>query len=60
MTTNNLVLYTPSQVAEILHMHVDNVKRLLRSGEIKGIKLGNRWRVDSRDLLEYVDKKRGV
>lgn len=60
MTMNNLILYTPKEVAKILQMHVDKVKVYLRSGELKGIKLGNRWRVDIRDLNDFIDKKRGV
>ena len=60
MTNNEIRLYTPRQVAGILQMYLDNVEKMIRSGEIKGIKIGGRWRVDSRDLAEYIDKKRGI
>lgn len=56
----DLTIYTPKQVADILHLNAAYVKVLLRKNEIKGIKFGNRWRIDNRDLAEYIDKKRGA
>ena len=37
---------TAAQVAEEIGEGVDNVRRRLVRGQIAGIKLGNRWRVE--------------
>jgi excisionase family DNA binding protein len=50
-------LLTPEQVAEYLQVHVETVRRWLRSGELRGVNLGGRarWRVRREDLQRFVD-----
>jgi excisionase family DNA binding protein len=43
MATNELL--TPEESAVYLKMHVDSVRRLLRSGKVPGVKIGGAWRV---------------
>lgn len=50
-------MLTPDDVAERLKMHRDTVRRLLRSGEIPGVKIGRSWRVPSDKLAQWVNDK---
>ena len=44
------------QVAEIMHRHPETVKRALRSGKLKGNKIGGRnWLVSRDALREYIE-----
>lgn len=56
-TINNVnastTIYSPAKVAEIIEVKEAFVKRLLREGHLKGIKMGKFWRVPSESLNEY-------
>ena len=43
----------PAQVAIELGVHLETVKRLLRSGELPGFRVGRLWRVSPEALTEY-------
>lgn len=44
------------QVADIIHCHPETVKRALRSGKLKGNKIGGRnWSVSRDALREYIE-----
>ena len=47
-------VYTPAEVADILKVSVETVKRHLREGTLKGFKVGTRWRVKESDLKEFM------
>ncbi|MBO8183419.1 MAG: helix-turn-helix domain-containing protein [Archaeoglobus sp.] len=47
-------LLTPDEVAERLAMSSKTVKDWLRSGKLKGVKLGKFWRVRPEDLDEFI------
>ncbi len=49
---------TPKEVAEVLGLNVFTVYSLLKSGELKGVKLGRRtWRIRKEDLDNYITSK---
>lgn len=50
-------LLTPDDVAARLKMHRDTVRRLLRSGELPGVKIGRAWRTPSDKLAQWVEDK---
>lgn len=50
-------LLTPEEVAEKLKISVYTVKNYLRKGTIKGIKVGDLWRVREEDLEEFIAQK---
>lgn len=52
------LFYTVEQVAEELSIHQDTARRLLRTGEIEGAKLGGEWRVSREDLLDYYERNK--
>lgn len=49
-------LLTPKQVAEYLNLAEKTIKDYLRAGKIRGVKIGNVWRVKPEDLEAFVDK----
>jgi excisionase family DNA binding protein len=46
--------YTVEQVAEILHIGRDKVYSLLRTGQLRSIKIGKLRRITSQHLAEFV------
>jgi len=50
-------MYTPEQVKEICYVNLETVYRWLRSGRLKGVKLGGKlWRISSEALDEFLKK----
>lgn len=54
-------LFTPEEVAEVLKLSVITVKKWLRSGKLKGVKIGSRgdWRVKEIDLEKFIQDQNG-
>jgi excisionase family DNA binding protein len=51
-------ILTVEQAAEILQMHVATVRRMLRLGQLPGMKLGPKeWRIPSDALQEFIAGK---
>lgn len=53
----NMKFYTSDEVAELLQISKVTVQRKLASGEIKGYKLEKQWRIEEKDLKEYLEKR---
>ena len=47
-------LLTPEQVAESLQISKITVMTYLRTGKIKGIKVGRLWRIQESDLRDFL------
>jgi len=47
---------TPADVADVLNVSVPQVMALLRSGELRGVKIGGKgeWRVENQALEDYI------
>lgn len=52
--------YTIKEVAELLKVSDGGVRKWLKSGKLKGIKLGRIWRIKKSDLDEFVNERRGA
>ncbi len=48
-------LLTPAQIAERLQLQERTVTRWLRTGYLRGFKLGKEWRVSSEDLRSFIE-----
>ncbi len=48
-------LLTPVQVAERLQLQERTVTRWLRTGYLRGFKLGKEWRVSPEDLRSFIE-----
>lgn len=46
--------YTVEQVAEILHVSRDKIYFLLRTGQLRSIKIGKLRRITSRHIAEFI------
>jgi excisionase family DNA binding protein len=46
--------YTVEQVAEILHVSRDKVYQLLRTRQLRSIKIGNSRRITNKHLAEFI------
>lgn len=52
-------LYTTDQVAQILNVDPESVRRYARSGELKSVLLGNKFiRIDGEDLQNFIQQRK--
>jgi len=56
MTVNNPNLLSVEQVAEQLGLHVRTVRAYLRSGRLKGIRIGKQYRIAREDLARLTGR----
>lgn len=42
--------YTPEEAAAILKVHLNTIYNWLNNGELKGVKIGDLWRIHKDDL----------
>jgi excisionase family DNA binding protein len=47
---------TPEEAAEALSVSVFTIKKWLRAGKLKGVKVGRVWRIRERDIAEFLDE----
>lgn len=47
-------LLSPVEVANTLQLKPDTIRILLRTGKLRGIKIGKVWRVRIQDLEEFI------
>lgn len=52
MAVNNPIMLSVEQVAEQLGLHVRTVRAYLRSGRLKGIRIGKQYRIAREDLAQ--------
>ena len=50
-------LLTTSEAASYLRLHVDTVVKSLRTGRLRGVKVGNRWLIRAEDLVQFTQPK---
>lgn len=52
-------LLTPKEAADLLRLNIETVRRLLRTGQLPGCKVGRRqWRTRRADLDAYLQPAR--
>jgi len=49
-------LLTPTDVAERLQLQERTVTRWLRTGYLRGFKLGKEWRISPEDLYSFIEQ----
>lgn len=58
--TNNNQYYTTDEVAEMLKVTPDSVRRWIRDGKLKSIKLSGKFiRISREDLDAFIQSQRG-
>lgn len=57
MESNNLQFYTPEQVAKILQTNPETIRRYVRTGKLKAVKLGGKFiRIEKRDFDRFIEE----
>lgn len=49
-------LYTVTEVAAILKVHRETILRWIAEGKINAFKVGKEWRIDEKDLQEFIER----
>lgn len=52
-----MVFYTVEEIAEILKLDAETIRRYLVKGDLKGSKIGRSWRVTQEDLEEFIKER---
>lgn len=47
-------VYTVEEVAKILNIHPHTIRLWLKSGKLKGVKVGRYWRVKENQLQDFL------
>lgn len=47
-------LYSAEETAEILQIKTDTVRRYIRSGKIRAVKVGKAWRISETDIKVFL------
>lgn len=50
-------IYTIKQVAEKIQLQEKTVREWLRTGKMKGVKLGRIWRIREQDLIQFLEDR---
>lgn len=51
-----MIVYTPEEAAEKLKINTETIRRYLRTGKLRGAKLGKQWRISEKQLEEFFEK----
>jgi len=49
--------YTPEEIARVMRVSRESVRRKLRQGEIEGVRFGRKWRVPRKEALRLLGKE---
>lgn len=53
-------LFTTEEVAEILKVDVESVRRFISSERITAFKVGREWRIKEEDLTKFIDSNSNI
>ena len=51
-----MVVYTPEEIADMLKINIQTVRRYLRTGKLRGAKFGKQWRISEKQLEEFFEE----
>ena len=54
----NLKLHSAQEVADLIGIKLDTLYRYVRSGQIRGMKIGKSWKFAETDLQEFIQRHR--
>ena len=49
--------YTPEEIARVMRVSRESVRRKLRLGEIEGVRFGRKWRVPRKEALRLLGEE---
>jgi len=47
-------LYTVEEVAGLLGLQIETIRKKLRNKEMRGVKIGKEWRVKEKELIRFL------
>ena len=50
-------IYSVEEVASILQVHIDTVRRYIKSGALRAAKIGKAYRVQESDLQAFIEAR---
>lgn len=51
--------YDVEEIAAMFNVHAETIRRMLKSGEMLGFKMGGVWKITEEELQKYIDKLKG-
>lgn len=60
MTQNTSEVYTLQELAVVLSVSEQTIRRMFNRGELKGFKIGKQWRILKKDFEAYLKNRRGA
>jgi excisionase family DNA binding protein len=51
-------LFTVSEAADALHLHLSTLRRLIRAGDLPVVRIGGAIRIDPEELRRFIDARR--
>ena len=53
-----MIFYTVEEIAEILKLDAETIRRYLVKGDLKGAKIGRSWRVTKDELDQFINDRK--
>jgi len=53
-------VYSIEEVAEFLNLHVESIRRWIRSGDFPAIRLGKEYRIAAEDLSDWLEEHKNM
>lgn len=53
---DNLKVFTPDEVAKILKVNSDTIRKYIREGKIPASKIGNTYRITSKNITDFLNQ----
>lgn len=54
------VLYNIEDVAKLLNVSIHTVRYWIKTKQLKAMKLGNSWRIEHDDLVDFLNSRKNV
>lgn len=51
--------YTVDELAKLLKLHPETIRRYLKKGKIEASKMGKRYRISDEDLKRFLEESKG-
>lgn len=53
-------VFTPDEVAEILKIHPQTIRKWINEGKIRGFKVGAHWRVTGQQITDFIKRNESI
>ena len=54
-TLNNIKLYTLTELEDVLGVTHRTLQTYMKSGKLKGVKIGGKWKVTEENLMRFIN-----